>query len=78
MRILPLTTSELVCFKLTFQQSICLWKLITAVFFIHTIVIPDPVENLVTRNITPDSAVVQWNIPYQLITFPRSKSNYFR
>ncbi|KAG4077009.1 hypothetical protein HA402_015996 [Bradysia odoriphaga] len=35
------------------------------------IVIPDPVESLVARKITTDSAVIEWKIPYQLNTFPR-------
>ncbi|KAJ6644668.1 Cytokine receptor [Pseudolycoriella hygida] len=35
-------------------------------------VIPDPVEKLEIKNITTYSALVQWNIPYQLKTFPRN------
>lgn len=45
-------------------------------FFLRTIVIPDPVVSLETKYITTDSAVIQWVIPYQLITFPRSKCDF--
>lgn len=40
---------------------------------IFSSVIPDPVDGLMAKKITTDSAVIQWKIPYQLITFPRGK-----